>query len=160
MSPDVREIVSHPGPELSRYLLQSLSWDAVRLRSQELRRLTNAQPNSDLNEILDQAEGGPGSSVFIAGALAEENGVAVGWAVCEAFRVRHRSNTLFSVFVHPDHRSQGLGTALLCKVVETWNTIPNTPEVWLEAEDFTSATLRTLSRELSTPRSCPDTEVE
>lgn len=120
-------------------VLRSLSWVEVCRREPELRRLTDTRAFSDMNKLLDQAQMGNGPSELLAGAIAEVEGRPVGWATCEAFRLsRRRSYTLFNVFVHPDHRSQGLGTILLNAVVPKGSNLSN---VCLTKATFTRKTL-------------------
>jgi L-amino acid N-acyltransferase YncA len=60
---------------------------------------------------------GPGHPIFVA----ESEGQVVGWASLSPYNLRHgyRMTVEDSIYLDPGWRGQGLGTALLRKLVET-----------------------------------------
>jgi GNAT superfamily N-acetyltransferase len=91
------------------FRLQSSS--EVKSKSAELRGLTEGDPQSDMNRLLDSLE--KGEDPLLVSTLAEEAGRVVGWATCEHFMTSRRHHHLVNVFVLPGYRKQGVARRLL-----------------------------------------------
>ncbi len=95
----------------NKYEVRQASFNDLVERRHELRSLTNLDRHSDLNLFLNDTR----ACDFLNGAIAEDDGVIVGWGVLELYAER----PVYALYVHHAHRRRGIGHLITETVFET-----------------------------------------